>query len=123
MCRPDAFPEPITGIAAALRESRPDVAREALRRLLDIAPQLDNVTRQAQYIAKAARQALDMHDTDLVQKAVRTGMDLAANLKATRNVVRRALAVYAISPQGDGKLTLDSYLGDASRGNEKVVEK
>jgi tetratricopeptide (TPR) repeat protein len=42
-------------------------------------------------------------------------MDLAANLKATRVVVERALAVYSISAKGQGKPALDAYLGEARK--------
>src|SRR6516162_9992821 len=40
-------------------------------------------------------------------------MDLAANLKATRAVVHRALAVYGITPGSDARPSPDSHLTDA----------
>jgi tetratricopeptide (TPR) repeat protein len=51
-----------------------------------------------------------------------TGMDLAANLKATRASVRQALAVYGIEVGGAGPMTLqvapalDGYLTDSQKG-------
>jgi serine/threonine protein kinase/tetratricopeptide (TPR) repeat protein len=47
-----------------------------------------------------------------------TGMDLAANLKATRSTVQQALAVYgiAVDPRtAQAPPVLDSYLGDAQK--------
>jgi serine/threonine protein kinase/Tfp pilus assembly protein PilF len=44
-----------------------------------------------------------------------TGMDLAANLKATRAVVHKALAVYGITPGSDARPALDSHLNDSQK--------
>jgi serine/threonine protein kinase/tetratricopeptide (TPR) repeat protein len=44
-----------------------------------------------------------------------TGMDLAANLKATRATVQQALSVYGVSVDEDARPTLDAYLDDSQK--------
>jgi serine/threonine protein kinase/tetratricopeptide (TPR) repeat protein len=44
-----------------------------------------------------------------------TGMDLAANRKATRATVRQALAVYGVSVEDGARPALDAYLSDSQK--------
>jgi serine/threonine protein kinase/tetratricopeptide (TPR) repeat protein len=45
-----------------------------------------------------------------------TGMDLSANLKATRATVQQALAVYGVTPDKGSGPALDEHLSDAQKG-------
>jgi serine/threonine protein kinase/Flp pilus assembly protein TadD len=46
-----------------------------------------------------------------------TGMDLAANLNATRAKVQQALAVYGVSAEKDARPALDAYLNDSQKAD------
>jgi serine/threonine protein kinase/tetratricopeptide (TPR) repeat protein len=61
------------------------------------------------------RQFGQFRDEALFLGCLYTGMDLAANLKATREVVQRALDVYGISTRDDAPPAFDAYLDDARK--------
>jgi serine/threonine protein kinase/tetratricopeptide (TPR) repeat protein len=56
-----------------------------------------------------------LRDEALFLGCLYTGMNLAANLQATREVVRRALAVYGIDLEKNARPPLDDYLSDAQK--------
>ena len=59
---------------------------------------------------------VDLRDEAQFLGTLYTGMDLAANLQAARDSVRKALAVYGVLAGDDARPTFDAYLDDCAEG-------
>jgi serine/threonine protein kinase/Tfp pilus assembly protein PilF len=96
-------------------EARLEALKAPARALLKEVEHELRIETDRQASAARFRQFGKLRDEAQFLGTLYTGMDLAANLKATDATVRQALAVYGITVEKGAKPSLDPYLTDAQK--------
>ncbi len=96
-------------------EAQLEALKEPAQVLLQQVEQELRVEADRQASHDRLRQFVKLRDEAQFLGTLYTGMDLAANLNATRAAVQQALAVYGVAVDNDARPALDAYLNDAQK--------
>jgi serine/threonine protein kinase/Tfp pilus assembly protein PilF len=91
----------------ALREAAESLLADVDQKLIAVADRLASRERLTHFV--------DLRDEAQFLGTLYTGMDLAANLQASREAVHEALAVYGVSATYENTLTVDEHLDESEQ--------